>query len=197
VLLDQKRTKRMVRIVSLVCAIAFVGVLPIVLGLIIWGGGGSNPANQLIEDAEAAVQRNPNDLNALVTLAAQYRSANRPSDASATIQKAVAIEPKNSDELNALVGLLSSEDQTQAVAIAETYTKDNPKDPEGWITYGVQAERAQLVLQARLAFQRALSLAPKGSPTAENARVALERLKNVPITPVEPLPTTPQEPVTP
>ncbi len=196
-LLDQKRTKRMVKIVSTICAVAFVGVLPIVLIVIIFNGGGSDNQNDdLVKAAEQRVEKNPNDLDALVELASLYRSSGKPTEATATVAKAVAIGPKDKDELNSLIGVLA-DDQGQALKVAEKYTKDKPKDPEGWFAYAIQSERAQQILTARLAFQRTIQLAPKDSLLSSNAQTALDRLKDTPITPVEPLPTTPATPVTP
>jgi hypothetical protein len=203
VLLDQKKTRRMVVIVSIICAVAFVGVLPIVLGLVVFGGGSDSPNTQLLKDAEARVASSPKDLEALVTLAALYRGANRQQDETATLQKAIAVGAMNNDELQVLLGGLSQQ-VGQRLQVLEKYTKANPKDADAFLTYGQTAEQAGQLLTARLAYQRAVETAPKDSTTRQNAETALERLKNAPPpeTPTVPTPTatapvTPGAPATP
>lgn len=201
-LLDQKKTKRMVKIVSIICAVGFVGVLPVVLGLVVFGGGPStaqDAAKQAIKDAEAKVSAAPGDVTALVDLATQYRAANRTQDAAVTLQRAVTAGAKNSAELTTLVTGLSDSPALQ-LQVLQTYTKSHPKDGEAFFTYGSTAERAGQILAARLAFQRAVQVAPKGSALAQSAQQALNRVKRTPI-PVTPsatvTSTAPATPATP
>ena len=86
----------------------------------------------------------------------------------------------------------------------QTYTKAHPTDADAFLTYGQSAETANQVLTARLAYQRAQQLAPKGSTLSQNAKTALDRLKSTPVAPTPTVPTptatapvTPGSPVTP
>ena len=109
-LLDQQRTKRTVKIVAIICAVAFVGVLPIVLGLIIWGDNDPTGQGQIVKEAEDRVNANPNDVEALVELSLRYRNANRAADAARTLQRAIAVPPAPADELGRI-----AEQQTQGL----------------------------------------------------------------------------------
>ncbi len=189
----------MVVIVSIVSAVAFVGVLPIVLGLVVFGGGGSgDPQQQLVEDAERRVQAAPNQVVPLVELAAAYRAAGRPQDEATALQKAIAAGPDDNNELQALVGGLSQQPAQQLQVLA-AYTKAHPKDADAFFTYGAAAERAGQTLAARLAYQQAVKTSRPGSTLRENATTALERLRNAPppTTPQQTIPQTPATPATP
>ncbi len=201
--MDQKKTRRMVVIVSIICAVAFVGVLPIVLGLVVFGGGSGSQTQQVLKDAENRVKTSPNDIEALVNLAAQYRGAGRAQDEAVTLQKAIGVGAKNSEQLQLLLGGLGQQ-VGQRLQVLQTYTKAHPKDADAFLTYGQSAEAANQILTARLAYQRALQLAPKGSTLRQNAQTALNRLKNTPVAPTPTVPTpttsgpvTPGAPVTP
>jgi cytochrome c-type biogenesis protein CcmH/NrfG len=205
VLLDQKKTRRMVVIVSIISAVGFVGVLPVVLGLVVFGdsgGGANNQIEQLVRDAERKVQQSPNQVVPLVELAAQYRAADRPQDELATLQKAIAIGPKTGEELQSLVSGLAQQPALQ-IQVLTAYAKKNPKDADAWFLYGATAERTGQVVAARLAYQNAAKYAPKGSTLAENAQTAFERMKNTPLpqTPAQggttTTPATPATPATP
>ncbi len=187
----------MVVIVSIICAVAFVGVLPIVLGLVVFGGGTDSATEQVLKDAEARVKAAPNDIEALVTLAAQYRGAGRTQDEAVTLQKAIAAGPKDTQELQLLLGSLAQQ-VGQRLQVLQTYTKANPKDAEAFLTYGQTAETAGQTTIGRLAYQRAVQLAPKGSTLRQNAQTGLDRLKNTPAAPTPTAPTpTATGPVTP
>jgi cytochrome c-type biogenesis protein CcmH/NrfG len=194
----------MVVIVSIICAAAFVGVLPIVLGLVVFGDNGSgSQTQQVLKDAESRVAATPNNIDALVSLAALYRGANRIQDESVTLQKAIGVGAKNNAELQLLLGGLAQQ-VGQRIQVLQIYTKAHPKDADAFLTYGQTAETANLTTVARLAYQRAQQLAPKGSTLRQNATTALDRLKATPAapTPAAPTPTatapvTPGSPVTP
>ena len=194
----------MVVIVSIICAAGFVGVLPIVLGLVVFGGGGSgSQTQQVLKDAENRVKATPDSIDALVSLAALYRGANRTQDEAVTLQKAMGVGVKNNDELQLLLGGLAQQ-VGQRLQVLQTYTKAHPKDADAFLTYGQTAETVGQTTTARLAYQRAQQLAPKGSTLRQNATTALDRLKATPAapTPVAPTPTatgpvTPGSPVTP
>ena len=191
----------MVVIVSIICAVGFVGVLPIVLGLVVFGGSGSSDAvTQLIDDAKRRVDANPNDIGALVDLAAQYRAANKPEDSAATLQKAIALGPKTSEELQNLIGGLGDQPGLQ-LQVLQDYTKKNPKDANALFLYASTSETVGQVVAARLAYQRAFENAPKGSQLKTDAKTALDRLKETPSAPTPtqppPTPTAPATPATP
>ena len=194
----------MVVIVSIICAAGFVGVLPIVLGLVVFGGGGTgSQTQQVLKDAENRVKATPDSIDALVALAGLYRGANRTQDEAVTLQKAMGVGAKNNNELQLLLGGLSQL-VGQRLQVLQTYTKAHPKDADAFLTYGQTAETANQTLTARLAYQRALQLAPKGSTLSQNAKIALDRLKATPATPTPTVPTptatapvTPGSPVTP
>ena len=194
----------MVVIVSIICAAGFVGVLPIVLGLVVFGGGGTGSQTQkVLKDAENRVIATPNNIDALVSLAVLYRSANRAQDEAVTLQKAIGVGARNNGELQVLLGGLAQQ-VGQRLQVLQTYTKAYPKDADAFLTYGQTAETANQALTARLAYQRALQLAPKRSALSQNAKIALDRLKATPAapTPRVPAPTatapvTPGSPVTP
>ncbi len=187
----------MVVIVSIICAVAFVGVLPVVLGLVVFGGGSASQTEQVLKDAESRVKASPNSIEALVTLAGQYRGAGRQQDEVVTLQKAIAVGPKDNQELQLLLGGLAQQ-VGQRLQVLQAYTKSHPKDAEAFLTYGQTAETASQTLVARLAYQRALQLAPKGSTFRQNAQTGLDRLKNTPAAPTPTVPTpTPTGPVTP
>ena len=69
VLLDQKRTRRMVQVIAILTSLAFAGVIFVVLGLIFFGGGGSTVADHELSDARALVEERPNDADAWERLA--------------------------------------------------------------------------------------------------------------------------------
>ena len=132
----------MVVIVSIICAAGFVGVLPIVLGLVVFGGGGSgSQTQQVLKDAENRVKATPDSIDALVALAALYRGANRTQDEAVTLQKAIGVGAKNNDELQLLLGGLSQQ-VGQRLQVLQTYTKAHPKDADAFLTYGQTAETA-------------------------------------------------------
>jgi tetratricopeptide (TPR) repeat protein len=196
VLLDQKKTRRMVVIVSIICAVAFVGVLPVVLGLVVFGGGSQDATGQLIDDAQKRVAQDPTSVLALVDLAAQYRAANKPQEAATTLQKALSLGAKTKDDLQALTGGLADA-PLQQLQVLQDYTKSHPNDADAFFTYGATAEGLGQVLVARLAYQKAFQVAPKGSTLRENAQSALTRLKDAPIPTTPVVPTTPATPATP
>ncbi len=186
----------MVVIVSIVCAVAFVGVLPVVLGLVVFGGGSQDATSQLIDNAKKRVEQDPTSVSALVDLAVQYRAADKPQDANATLQKALALGPKTRDDLQALAGAFS-EQPALKLQVLQTYTKAHPKDADAFFDYGAAAEQVQQVVLARLAYQRAVELAPKGSSLRGNAQTSLTRLKDTPVAPTATVSTPPSTPATP
>lgn len=174
-LLDQKRTKRMVKIISIICAVAFVGVLPVVLGVILFSDNDPSGQQQLIKDAESAVSANPSDIQALVDLASRYRSAGRADDANATINRAIAVPPKTADDVSAVVYALADTPPKQ-LSVLKTFTTSHPKNAEAWLLYGQIAEQQTQALTARLAYGRALATAGTNATIRRDAQEALQRV---------------------
>ena len=80
-LLDQKRTRRTVQVVAILTSLAFGGVIIVVLGLIFFGGGGTSPTEQVLDDAKARVQEQPNNPDAWEELASAYSGDDQPAEA--------------------------------------------------------------------------------------------------------------------
>lgn len=188
-LLDQQRTKRTVKIVAIICAVAFVGVLPIVLGLIIWGDNDPTGQGQIVKEAEDRVNANPNDVEALVELSLRYRNANRAADADRTLQRAIDVPPATADELESVVNALADTPQRQ-FAVLDTFTKANPKDGAAWLIYGRIAEQQTQGLRARLAFSRALANAGADQGLRQEAQQGIQRVATM-ATQSVPTPTAP------
>jgi predicted Zn-dependent protease len=176
VLLDQQRTRKITRVVAIIMVIGLVGVLPIMLGVIIFGdsGQGATPST-LIQDAEAKVAKNPKDIASLVALAAQYKNAGRNKDAEDTLEKAADIGPKNVTELRMLFGGYAA-DTAKQTAIVTAFTKSHPKDADGWMLAGTTSAAAGDTLGARLAYQRVIALAGATSVLGKSAQAGIEQL---------------------
>jgi cytochrome c-type biogenesis protein CcmH len=200
-LLDQRRTKRMVKIVSIISALAFAGVIFVVLGVIFaggGGGGGGDPQKAAVSQAEAATRSNPQDLQAWVDLGRNYEAVGRTTDAQTAYERAISIGPKNADELNSLVAALSA-NPTRQLSVLGGYVKTHPRDIDAYSTYGSVAEQAKNTFVARLAYQQVLRLAPKDSTARAAAVAGLARLKSAGkgTTTTPATPATPSSPATP
>ena len=176
--MDQQRTKRMVKIISIICAVAFVGVLPVVLGLILFGDHDTTGQGQIVKEAEAKVNADPANVQALVDLARQYRAANRSADAETTLQRAIDAPPKTVADLEAVVYALADTPQKQFVVL-KRFTGSHPANAAGWMLYGQIAEQQTQALQARLAYGRALATAGADKSIRADARSALERISTM------------------
>jgi tetratricopeptide (TPR) repeat protein len=177
VLLDQKRTKRMVKIVSIVAAIAFAGVIFVVLGVIVFGGGGGgNGAGDQLKAAQQLVQQNPRSAAAWTDLAAQYQAQGQTAQAIDAAQHAVSLAPNNYSGVQSLVALLSNSNQhAQAVVVLQRYTAKNATNADAFLTLGLEAERASRKKLAQLAYGRFLELAPQDA----NAPFVRDKLKTL------------------
>jgi cytochrome c-type biogenesis protein CcmH/NrfG len=176
VLLDQQRTRKITRVVAIIMVIGLVGVLPIMLGVIIFGDSGQAASQStLIEDAEAKVAKNPKDIAALVTLAAQYKNAGRNKDAEDTLDKAAAINPSNITELRMLFGAYAA-DTAKQTKIITAFTKSHPKNADGWMLAGTTSAAAGDLLGARLAYQRVIALAGAKSTLGQSAQAGIDQL---------------------
>jgi len=167
----------MTKIVGIIMVIGLVGVLPIMLGYIIFGGGDTaQSAEGLVQEAENRVAENPRDLSLLVALSAQYQSVGRNREAEETLERAATLGAKTGDDLRILVAAFNAEPTRQA-AIAAAFTKKYPRNVDGWLTSANIAAQTGDTLTARLAYQKVLDLAEPGSPEAQSAQAGLDALQ--------------------
>ena len=202
-LLDQAKTKRNVKIVSIIAALAFVGgIIPILVKVIFFGGETTGIANVL----PAAIERTkkePKNAEAWDELAIAYRDQanNRAGDlpsATKAAQTALALTPPNAstryDRVFTLVQIYQRANNGKAaLTVANRFTTVQPKNPDGFFTLGSVARDQGNTALARLSFERYLTLAPNGD-LAPDVRTAIANLntQTTPVTPVTPItPATP------
>lgn len=175
-LLDQKRTKRTVQIVAIITSLAFAGVIFVVLGLIVFGGG-SSPQGDLLDDARARVQREPNSAEAYDDLASAYAANERLTEAVDAAEKAVELEPASYQRIQTLISIQIRAGQADAaVNTLQDFTRENPQHAEAFLQLGQLAEQTGRTDLAGLAYQRYVTLAPD-DPTAEDVRNRLAELQ--------------------
>lgn len=203
-LLDEKKTKRNVKIVSVIAALAFAGgLIPIMIYVIFFGGGQEDGTGQILKEAIAKTQSEPKNPDGWDDLAAYYRDQanNRTGDlpkATDAAKKALALTPEASPDKIArnetLVQILQTAGNgKQALNVANAFTNKHPNNPEGFFLLGSVARDEGNVPLARLSFERYLKLAPNGD-LAEDVRAAVTNL-NTQTTPATP--ATPDAPATP
>jgi tetratricopeptide (TPR) repeat protein len=176
VLLDQKRTRRTVQVVAILTSIAFAGVIFVVLGLILFGGGGQSAEDQILEDARSRVEAEPQNPEAYEELASAYAAKGEYAPAIDAAERAVALEPDELTRVQVLVSLkLDSGDAAGAVASLQAYTAENPQDAEAFLELGQRAEQAGRTALARLSYEAFLRLRPD-DPNAEAVRERLDQL---------------------
>lgn len=175
-LLDQKRTKRTVQIVAIITSLAFAGVIFVVLGLIVFGGG-SSPQGDLLDDARARVEREPNSADAYDDLASAYAANDRLNEAVDAAEKAVELEPASYQRITTLISIQIRAGQTgAAITTLQDFTRDNPEHAEAFLQLGQLAEGAGREDLAGLAYQRFVTLAPD-DPNAQDVRNRLAELR--------------------
>lgn len=175
-LLDQKRTRRTVQVVAIITSLAFAGVIFVVLGLIFFGGGGQSAEDQILGDAQARVEQQPQNPEAYEELASAYAAKQDYPQAIAAAQKAVDLDRGDLERVQVLVSLqLQAGQNTAAVESLQDYTAQNPQDAEAFLQLGQQAEQVGRIPLARLAYQTFLQLRPD-DPNAEAVRNRLEEL---------------------
>ncbi len=179
----------MVKIIAIICAVAFVGVLPIVLGLIIFGDNDPSGQGQIVQEAEDRVNANPNDVEALVELGLRYRAADRAADADRTLQRAIDVPPTTAEELESLVNALADTPRRQ-FAVLDAFTTANPRNARAWLVYGRVAEQQTQGLRARLAYSRALANAGADQEVRRLAQQGIQRVATM-ATQAVPTPTAP------
>lgn len=175
-LLDQKRTKRTVQIVAIITSLAFAGVIFVVLGLIVFGGGGSTPEKELLDDAMSRVREQPASADAYDDLASAYAANERLAEAVGAAEKALELEPGSYQRIQTLVSIQIRAGQTDAAIDAlQEFTRDHPGHAEAFLQLGQLAEQAGRIPLARLAYQRFVALAPE-DPAADDVRQQLREL---------------------
>ncbi len=182
-LLDEKRTKRTVQVVAVLTSIAFAGVIFVVLGLILFGGGGETVADQQLAEARERIEQNPNDPDAWEALASAQATNEDFDEAIVSAQKAVELAPRDFRRLQTLVSLQIRQGQTdEAITVLQAYTSRVPDNPDAFVQLGQLAEQAGRTPLARLSYQTFLRLAPDDR-TAEEVRERLDALESGQTTP--------------
>ena len=174
-LLDEKRTKRIVRIIAILTSIAFAGVGVVVIALVIFGGN-TSASDQLIKDAKSAVNAAPNDAEAWNRLASAYLAGDRPAEALEPAKKAVALAPREFSNTQTLVRTQQAlNDQSGAITALQQFTRRVPDEPQAFLQLGQLAQQSGRIPLARLSYAAYLNLNPEGA-TADAVRDALEGL---------------------
>lgn len=182
-LLDQKRTKRTVQIVAILTSIAFAGVIFVVLGLILFGGGGTTVADEQLAEARERVEQSPNDPDAWEALASAQANLEDFDQAVVSARRAVALAPRDYRRLQTLISLqIRGGDTDGAIAVLQTHTAQNPRNAEAFLQLGQLAEEAGRTPLARLSYQAFLRLAPDDR-SAEDVRARLAGLETGGTTP--------------
>lgn len=167
-LLDQKRTRRTIQIVSILTSVAFLGVIFIVLGLIFFGGSGGTAADQALDDAKARIEREPRSDDAWAELASAYRGNEQIPEAIGAARKALSFAPRSFRRTQDLISLqLEQGDTAGAIDVLNDFTAKNPKSAEAFLQLGQLAEEAGRKPLAQLSYQTYLRLAPDDSNAAE------------------------------
>lgn len=181
-LLDQKRTKRVVQIVAILTSIAFVGTIFIVMGIVLFGGG-SSPEREQVDEQRAIVDDNPQSADAWQQLASAHIAAGDLQEAVVAARQAVELAPNSFRNVSTLVlALQQAGDEDAAVDALQDFTAANPRNSEAFLQLGVAASAIGRTAVARLAFQRYLQLEPD-SARADFVRQQLQALGGAPAPP--------------
>lgn len=174
-LLDEKRTKRIVRVIAILTSVAFAGVGAIVIALVIFGGN-TSASQQLVKDAKSAVEKSPNDAEAWNRLASAYLADRKFTDALAPAKKAVSLAPKEFSNTQVLVSVQTQlGDPDGAITALQDFTKVVPDEPQAFLQLGQLAQQQGRTALARLSYAAYLNLNPEGA-TADAVRQALDAL---------------------
>ncbi len=169
----------MVQIVAIITSIAFAGVIFVVLGLILFGGGGNTVADDELSDARSLVEQRPEDPDAWERLASAQAAPgiDRVDEAIVSARKAVSLAPRSYQRLQTLISLqIRAGDQAAAIETLQSYTAANPRrEPEAYLQLGQLAEQDGRTPLARLSYQTFLRLSPDDT-TAEEVRTRLDAL---------------------
>lgn len=180
-LLDQKRTRRNVKILAIVASLAFVGALIPILVISVINAGG--PPSELSQ-ARGNAKDHPKDPLAWERLAVeQARARTSRADDAVVIdarKKALDLTPKTAperlDRTRALANAYRDGGKPeQGLAIMNNYTKARPTEAAGFRELGLYAVDIGNNPLARLSWQRFLDLAPN-DPDASFIRQRLLQL---------------------
>jgi tetratricopeptide (TPR) repeat protein len=167
VLLDQKRTRRIVQVVAILTSLAFAGVIFVVIAFVIFGGGGGTQGvnSELISAAQDEVDASPDDPNAWGQLAAAYAADQDFQQAIPAAEKAV--ELSGGDDYPPVRTLVSLQIQNNnpdgAIAALSDFTAENPDNADAFLQLGTLADQNGRIQLARLSYQRFLVLNPDDS----------------------------------
>ena len=189
-LLDQKRTRRIVQVVAVLTSIAFVGVIFVVLALTVFGSdsggghsGGVAGAGELIADAEEAIEEDPNDAEAWEDLASAHAADNNLPEAITAAKKSAELAPNEFRRTQTLVALeIQNNNQDGAVDALSAFTNKNPDNADAFLQLGLVAEQAGRTQLARLSFEKYIALNPD-DPSIEDVRQRLENIESGQVTP--------------
>lgn len=166
----------MVQIVAILTSLAFAGVIFVVLGLILFGGGGNTAADDILSDAKKAVEQSPTSADAYEDLASAYRGKDDLPNAIIAARKAVSLDPNDLGRVQTLVTLQVDQGNTEGVLTTlQNFTKRNPKNADAFLLLAQQAEAAGRTPLARLSYLTFLRLAPD-DPNAEAIRQRITEL---------------------
>jgi len=175
-LLDQKRTKRMVKIAAILTSLAFAGVALVIIAVIIFGGS-TSATGQQVSDARAQVEERPDSAAAWDRLAAAYRADGQTEQAIEAARRAVQLSPREYIRTNTLVSLYVESGRTeQAIAVLQQFTRRNPDDATAFLQLARLAQQDGRIPLARLSYQAYLRLAPDDA-NADAVRQQLRALE--------------------
>lgn len=174
-LLDQKRTKRIVQVVAILTSIAFAGTIFVVMGLVLFGGG-SSPEREVVDEAKSLVERQPDQADSWDQLASAHLAAEEYEEALVAARRAVELAPDSYRTLGTLVLVLNETGRSdEAIDALEDFTRRHPDHVDAFLQLGTQAQDANRNNVARLAYIAFLRLEPDSS-RAETVRQLLEQL---------------------
>ncbi|MCB0881954.1 MAG: tetratricopeptide repeat protein [Thermoleophilia bacterium] len=177
-LLDQKRTQRIVKISAILTSIAFGGIALVAIVAIIFGGlGGSTDATkERVDQARERTQSQPTNAAAWDQLATAEYAAGHKAEAIAASRKAITLAPNDFSRTQTLVRIYTQEDQPdQAMRVVSAFIDKNPRNADAYLQLGGAAEAAGKTQVARLAYQKFLELDPN-NPSAAQVRDQLKTL---------------------
>ncbi len=139
-------------------------------------GGPPAPVMALLQQLRARLQRNPNDLSALVGLANLYFDASKYPQAIVYYKRALALDPANPDTRTDYATALHGEGQDlPALQQLDIVLAKQPDFVEALFNEGVVANAIGRRTQAVTAFKRFIAVAPH-DPRDQDARAALANL---------------------
>ncbi len=139
-------------------------------------GGPPAPVMRLLVDLRGRLQKNPNDLGALVGIANLYFDAAKYTQAIAYYKRALAIDPANPDtRTDYAIALHGKGDDLTSIHELEAVLAKRPNFPEALFDEGVVANAIGRRSEAIDAFKRFLKVKPDDQ-RAGDARTALTNL---------------------